>query len=136
MTAFRNIIFSFRYFALWVFALALCVKAFVPAGYMVDRNAMILTVVMCADSQANVVTREIIIPIKSTNDSQQSEHRKIDGHCAFTSLGFCPLEAVDAALLAAGLLISLILAYLVATKQHFSALSWLMPPAQAPPIFG
>ena len=50
MYAFRAFLLHHRRFAALLVAAALCLKALVPAGYMVSSEARVLTVQICADT--------------------------------------------------------------------------------------
>ena len=63
-----------------VAALALCVKALVPAGYMVEASPHLLTLQICADAQGQ--PRSIALP--QSRAPTQPAH--VDGLCAFAAL--------------------------------------------------
>ena len=95
MTLFRVLILNHRKLALMLLVFTLCVKALVPAGFMVERKAMVLTVSICADGLGTRTTQQMVIPMKPDPASHGSDHGKRDGSCAFTSLGSGSLAAVD-----------------------------------------
>jgi hypothetical protein len=136
VNVFRALILNHRKLALLLLALTLLVKALVPAGFMIERKAMVLTVSICADGLGTRSTQKMVIPTKSDLDSHGGEHSKRDGNCAFTSLGFGALASGDPALLAVALLFILALGFTGFVQRRFAAPTRLLPPAQGPPLFG
>jgi hypothetical protein len=132
----RALILGHRKYALLLLALALLVKALVPAGLMVERKAMVLTVSICADGLGIRTTEQMVIPMKSDPASHDSDQSKRDGNCAFTSLGFGALATVDPALLAVAILFMLALGFIGYVQRRFVSPVRLLPPAQGPPLFG
>ncbi len=132
----RALILDHRKLALLLLVLALCVKALVPAGFMVERKAMVLTVSICTDGLSAPTTQQLVIPMKSAQDSDGGDHAKRDGNCAFTSLGFGGLAAIDAALLIVALLFILTLGFTAVAQRRLAAPFRLLPPAQGPPLLG
>jgi hypothetical protein len=133
---FRTLILDHRRLALALLALTLCVKAVVPAGFMIERKAMVLTVLICADGLGSRTTQQIVIPMKSDPASHGGEHGKRDGSCTFTSLGFGALASVDPVLLTISSLFILALGFIGVVQRRLIAPVRLLPPAQGPPRFG
>jgi hypothetical protein len=136
MASFRILILDHRKIALVLLTLALCVKALVPAGFMVERKAMVLTLSICADGFGARMTQQMVIPMKSDPASHQGDQSKRDGSCGFTSLGFGALAAVDPALLAVALLFILALGFASVAERRLVAPRRLLPPGHGPPLFG
>jgi hypothetical protein len=136
MNLMRALILGHRQLAMLLLALALCVKALVPAGFMVERKAMVLTVSICADGLGARTTQQMVIPMKPDPASHGGEQSKRDGSCGFTSLGFGALAVADSALLAAAMLFILALGFTAVVQRRFVAPVRLLPPAQGPPLFG
>ena len=136
MSTLRILILNHRTLALLLLAMTLCVKALVPAGFMVDRKAMVLTVSICADGLGTSTTQQMVIPMKPDSASHGSDHGKPDGNCAFTSLGSGALAAVDPMLLAVALLFILSLGFVGVLQRRPLVALRLLPPAQGPPHFG
>jgi hypothetical protein len=132
----RISIFNYRKLALLLLALTLCVKALVPAGFMVERKAMVLTVTICTDGLGAAVTQQMVIPMKPDPASHKGEPSKDDGICGFTAIGFGALAAVDPAHLATALLFILALGFVAQSKRRWVASRRLLPPANGPPRFG
>lgn len=135
MSLIRALILNHRKLVLLLLALALCVKALVPAGFMVERNAMVLTISICADGLGAPTTQQMVIPMKPDAASHGGDHGKRDGSCAFTSLGAGALAAADASLLAIALLFILALGFVAVAQRQFITPVRLLPPAQGPPHF-
>ena len=136
MTLFRVLILNHRKLALMLLVFTLCVKALVPAGFMVERKAMVLTVSICADGLGTRTTQQMVIPMKPDPASHGSDHGKRDGSCAFTSLGSGSLAAVDPMLLAVALLFILALGFVGVLQRRPLVALRLLPPAQGPPLLG
>lgn len=116
--------------AILLVALALAMKALVPAGFMVERSARSLTVLVCADSTGARSSVEITIPQSGTKSPALAK-----GHetCAFSTLGFAALAATDPMQLALALACILALGLLprVATAQRKARR--VLPPPCGPP---
>ena len=116
--------------------MTLCVKALVPAGFMVDRKAIVLTVSICADGLGTRATQQMVIPMKPDPAPHGGDYGKQDGSCAFTSLGSGALASVDPVLLTAALLFILALGFVGVLRRRPVVALRLLPPAQGPPLFG
>lgn len=133
MTPLRALTQSHRKIALLFLAVALLVKAVVPAGYMVGGTFKTLTVSICADSTGGVITKQMAVPIKHGSGDASGESAKDAGTCAFTSLISGSLAGVDIELLAAALAFILALGFAAQAAPHRAAISWLRPPLRGPP---
>jgi hypothetical protein len=136
MDPLRTLIRDYRKLAFVLLALALCLKALVPAGFMVERRAMVLTVSICADGLGVPSTRQMVIPMKSDPSAHKGDQSKPDGSCSFTALGFGALAAVDPALLTAALLFIIALGFTRVAERRRIVPHRLLPPAHGPPSFG
>jgi len=112
---------------------ALCMKALVPAGYMIGQVERVLTVEICADSQGGHLTKQIVIPGDGQSHGGQSEHGKSDGTCAFSALSFASLSAADPALLALALIFIMALGFVPVSAPRAQRHSHLRPPLRGPP---
>ena len=133
MNPLRPLIRSHRKLALCLLAVALLVKALVPAGYMVGGTFKMLTVSICADSTGGVITKQMAVPIKQDPGKASGESAKDSGTCAFTALSSGSLGGADIALLAAALAFILALGFAAQVAPHRAAISWLRPPLRGPP---
>lgn len=122
-----------RAFAALLIAAALCMKALVPAGYMIGQVDRVLTVEICADSQSGHLTKQIVIPGDGRSHGDQSDHGKSDGTCAFTALAFAGLSAADPALLATALAFILLLGFARLVSPLRGRPAQLRPPLRGPP---
>lgn len=133
MSPLRALTQSHRKIALLFLAVALLVKAVVPAGYMIGGNLKTLTVLICADSSGGVLTKQMTVPIKESLGNASGESTKDAGTCAFTSLSFGSLAGADIELLAAALAFILALGFAANAAPRRAAISWLRPPLRGPP---
>ena len=130
MHAFRAFLRSHRQLAALLIAAALCMKALIPAGYMIGADARVLTVQICADSLGHAVTKQIAIPQKGHTSDKQSQ---MDGTCAFTSLGHATLGGADPIQLAIALVFILALGFAPLVTPAPRPISHLRPPLRGPP---
>lgn len=128
----RAFLLARRRSAMLLLALALCMKALVPAGYMVAAETRLLSVVICADASAGPVTKQIAIPMDRKHSGAQ---HKADGACAFTALGHATLGSADAALMALVLAFILALGFAAAAPLRLAHNQTLRPPLRGPPAF-
>lgn len=135
MRTLRAFLKDHRRLAALFIAAALGLKALVPAGYMIGTGNKVLTVEICADTQGERVTRQIVIPQKGAHPLEsQAEHGKTAGTCAFSVLAFASLAGADGALLAAALLFILILGFLPVEPVRLRPVSYQRPPLRGPPL--
>jgi hypothetical protein len=127
--ALRSFLRDHRRLAACLIALALAMKALVPAGYMLGATAHVLTVEVCADSQGKHLTQLIVVPGEST----PADHAKSDGPCAWSALGIAALGGADLALLALALAFILLLGFAPTAPAPRSRAHHLRPPLRGPP---
>ena len=130
MYAFRAFLLSNRQLAALMIAAALCMKALIPAGYMIGADSKLLTVQICADSLGHAVTKQIAIPQEGHAPGKQSQ---MDGTCAFTSLGHATLGGADPIQLAIALAFILALGFAPLVTPAPRPISHLRPPLRGPP---
>ena len=128
----RTFIARHRALAIILIAATLCMKALIPAGYMIGNGDRVLTVQICADSQGGQVTQQIVLPGDGKTDGQ-GEHGKTDGTCAFSALAFASLSAADPVLLALALIFILALGFVPVAAPRAARQSHLRPPLRGPP---
>lgn len=133
MPALRAFIADHRRLAVLLVAMALLVKALVPAGYMVGGNVKLLTVSICADSSGGVITKQLAIPMNEGSGHPAKSQGQDEGRCAFTALGLGALAAADIELLAEALLFILALGLVDRAPLPRAESSWLRPPLRGPP---
>jgi hypothetical protein len=133
MASFRILILDHRKIALVLLALALCVKALVPSGYMVTSGSKTITVTVCSGIADAATTQTITIPMQTGGEETPAHKSKAEMPCAFASLALGAMAGADAPLLAIALLFVLALGFLpllpAARPQNFH----LRPPLRGPP---
>jgi hypothetical protein len=132
--ALRAFLRTNRRLALALVALALVIKALVPAGYMLGGpmgdGARILTIAICADATGGAVTKQIAVPADG-----KSDHAKAAGTCAWGVLAMAALSGADVLLLAAALAFILALGLTPSRPVVRLQRSHLRPPLRGPPVF-
>ena len=131
MHVLRAFLARHRAFAAIIIAAALCMKALVPAGFMIDGGAKVLTIHICADSLGHVVTRQIAIPQSGHGDDSKKAHA--DSPCAFSALGHAVIGGADPIQLALALLFILGLGFAPLTAPRLQPVFHLRPPLRGPP---
>ncbi|MDD3799319.1 MAG: hypothetical protein PHE36_09105 [Novosphingobium sp.] len=113
---------------------ALCLKALIPAGFMVSSSAdTVLTVTVCSESTSGLKTVNLVIPSREDQDRRHSDGAKKDGHCAFTGLTKVAVGGADAILLALAFAFILVLGLAPAPRLPFRPILYLRPPLRGPP---
>lgn len=134
MHAIRAFFRTNRRFALAILALALTIKALVPAGYMLGGplgdGAHVLTLAICADASGELTTKQITVP-----SDGKSDHVKAEGTCAWGVLAAAALAGVDVLLLALALAFILALGMAPSRPAARSQRTYLRPPLRGPPAF-
>ena len=77
----------------------LCMKALVPAGFMVGQHSRTLTIEICHDGLSELAARQLVVPVKG--DAGEPSGKQAKGECPFTALSMASLSGADTALLAA-----------------------------------
>ena len=134
MGSFRTFLRSHRHVAALLVALALAMKALVPAGYMLAQQTTVLSVTICADGQGKRIAHEITVPKKAGHADESSDSGKGSGTCSWSSLATGALGNAAPELLALALAFILALGFLPASPPAARFLSRLRPPLRAPPI--
>jgi hypothetical protein len=127
MHQFRAFLLSHRALAALLVAMALCVKAMVPAGYMLGADTRTITVQICADSLGRQITKQIEIGHK---DDQKA---KPDTSCAFSTLHHGAMGGADPILLALALLFILAMGFAPQHPAFRQRIAYLRPPLRGPP---
>ena len=126
MQSLRASILGKRHLALLLIALALFMKAVLPAGTMVFASPTILTVTICHDGTGAVTKAQIEIASKG-------DQGKVDGHCLYSSLAMAATAGAPAALLALAFAFILLLGLAPARRLPFRRAAYLRPPLRGPP---
>ena len=132
MTALRQTMH--RYAALWLAlaALALALRALIPAGMMVRSDSLTLTVSICSDASGGMRLAQLTIPREHIPAPQESA---ATGHCAFAGLGspaLAPPPPLAPLLPAPAPLVLAPAALLASQAPGAPAHAW--PPPTAPPL--
>jgi hypothetical protein len=110
-------------------ALALCMKALVPGGYMPAQHGKVLTISICADATGGKLTRQIVLP----HSGKAGEHAKHEGTCPYAALGMAALAGADAVLLALAIAFVLALGFAPVRPPRPAHAFRLRPPLRGPP---
>lgn len=132
MGGLRTSLLQSRSLAMALVLLALCMKALVPAGFMIEANTTSLTVLVCADSVGAQSAMQIAIPHTSKKDGAPTKSHEA---CAFSVLGLASTSAVSPIELALALAFILLLGIIATPRVHPVALRRLLPPPCGPPAF-
>jgi hypothetical protein len=134
MAYLRRLLRDHRRFALMLVALALAIRALVPAGYMVGGQATTLTISVCADASGAQQFRQIVVPHDGKGTpSGQNDHGKDGGACSWSSLAMGALTGADSALLALALAFIVALGFTPTTVRAPAPAAYLRPPLRGPP---
>jgi hypothetical protein len=115
-------------------ALALAVKALVPAGFMISADGgRFLTVTICADATGVPKQMQIAIPAKGGAGGDHSETADKSQPCAFSGLGHSALGGADPVLLAAALAFILLVGLAPLHTPPARDIPFLRPPLRGPP---
>lgn len=131
MTTLRALLARHRRLAIVLAALALCLKALVPTGYMPTGGVTLLSVSICAESSGDTKLRTIAIPAKQEG---APGHDKAEKPCAFSALAAPMLAGAPPALLAIALAFVLALAFRPTPAPRLSRPAGLHPPLRGPPL--
>jgi len=118
--------------AMLLLGLTLAMKALVPSGHMIDVQAKVLTISICADAQGGGYTKQIVLP-QGGESSGESRHAKDGQACAFSALAMASLTGADPTLLGLALGFILALGFAAAPLPRPGPLPHLRPPLRGPP---
>ncbi|MBX9815264.1 MAG: DUF2946 family protein [Sphingomonas sp.] len=117
-------------FAVLLVALALSVRALVPAGYMVAPSASKFLISICSGQGAE------LLAFDPGKHGDHQDGKKADHPCAFAGLGMPALGGADSVLLALALAFVLVAAFAPKRGPTPATPERLRPPLRAPPVFG
>lgn len=129
MTGIRSILLRHRRLAALLLALTLCLKALVPAGYMMDSGSSTLTMRICDGQTVKLV--EVAIP--SSKGASGSADPQLAGDCAYGALSMGALSVTDLAILAAQLAFVLLLGFAPLAAPAVRRTPFASPPQRGPP---
>lgn len=127
VNSFRRLVMTHRWMAAALVALALLVRAWVPAGYMPGQGVRVLTMEICADSLGQRVTRSIAL------SSRDDGTARVRNHCDYAVMADAAMGGADAPLLAAALAFILALGFLPRVALPIRRVRALLPPLRGPP---
>ena len=134
MTSFRKLTRRNARLTLVLLALALAVKALVPAGFMISATAdRFLTVTICADASHTPRQMQIAISSHDDADGNHSETADKAQPCAFSGLGHAALGGTDPVLLASALAFILLIGFAPRPAPPARDIPFLRPPLRGPP---
>lgn len=134
MSSLRALTQKYAQLTLLLVALALAVKALVPAGYMIaPAGDRFLTVTICTDASGAPQQMQIAISDQGQKRSDRSEAGDKSQPCAFSGLGHAALGGADALLLAAALAFILLVGFAPLPASPTRAIPFQRPPLRAPP---
>lgn len=130
MTLFRAFLLRHRAFAAVLVAMALCLKAAVPAGYMVGQQSRMMTVLVCDPSGTHGTKMQVAIPVK---DDGGSKAAKAKAECPWSGLSLDSAPGMDPALLALAIAFILALGFAPVRIPALRRTARALPPACGPP---
>ena len=134
MSSLRALIRNNGQLGLALVALALMVRALVPAGFMVSSSGdRFLTVTICADASGVPQQMQIAIPGRDGADGDHSEANDKAEPCAFSGLGHSAIGGADPVLLAAALAFILLVGLAPLRAPPVRDIAFLRPPLRGPP---
>lgn len=134
MTRFRALIRDHAWLTLVLLALALAVKAAVPAGFMLSAGGdRFLTVTICSDASGTPKQMQIAIPGKQDAGGDHSDAAAKATHCAFSGLGHSALGGADPVLLAGAIAFILLIGLAPFPALPRRDLPFLRPQLRGPP---
>jgi hypothetical protein len=133
MATLRVFLGSHRRLAALLVALALCMKALVPGGYMIAGDARVLTIEICADATGGAMTKQIVVPHHAAPGEAQGDHGKASGTCPYAGLAMAGLAGADAVLLVLALGFILALGFAAQRAAQPRRPTHIRPPLRGPP---
>lgn len=135
MSPLRTLILDNARLSLVLLALALAIKAMVPAGFMlVPGKDRTLTVMICSAASAEPREIKLVIPADGAGSSNQDQRAAKDKPCTFSGLGQLALSGADPLLLVALLAFILLIGIGPRRAPRLRDAPFLRPPLRAPPV--
>ncbi len=132
MNGLRTSLQRHRVLAALALALVLSVKLLVPAGFMLDANAKVLTVTICSGVTGDHrQTAQLVIPMRGKTSGQDAGK---GDPCPYSALSMASLSGADGPLLAAALAFILALGFAPAAVVVRERAPHLRPPPRGPPV--
>lgn len=135
MALWRGFFRQHQRLAFLLVALALCVRAIVPQGYMFTPGNGTILVTLCSAQGSQMVALDIA-PDAADHDGDHQDGTPAGAPCAFAGLGMVAAPGADIVLLALALAYVLALGFLPILVPWARAPTRLRPPLRAPPVLG
>jgi hypothetical protein len=132
----RNLIRCHRGVALLAIALALSIKALVPAGYMIQSTpASPLGIAICSAADPGMAAVQLAVPVRAGEHDGQHEQAKQqpDNQCGYSALTKAAISGADAVLLALVFAFILVLGLAPSRQPPIHRLPRFLPPLRGPP---
>jgi hypothetical protein len=124
-----------RWLAIWLVALALCMKIMVPSGFMVGMGAESLSITIC-DGRGPEQTRQINLPQSGHSHDNPAEQGKMSDACPYAALGMAALSGTPAMLLVVALAFIMARGTWPPVVPQPALRFFLRPPLRGPPALG
>ncbi|WP_338467506.1 hypothetical protein RXV95_02790 [Novosphingobium sp. ZN18A2] len=125
-----------RRIAALVLALALCMKALLPVGYMVGTSGDTLSIQICGGQPDGQQLMQILVPLSGPAtgkaDMQDMQHKGASD-CPFSALSMGTMASGDAPFIVAAILFVFALAFAPMVAAPLPRLRFLSPPLRGPP---
>lgn len=131
----RALLLRHRALAFLAIAAALCLKAVVPAGYMLDAGTSRITIRLCNDATGPSAPAAITIPMKADGKAHPGDPagKQAAPECPYTALTLALLGGAAPALLTLALAFILALGFAPIRAPRARRPAYLRPPLRAPP---
>lgn len=133
MNTLRAFTIKRRSWAMTLVALALLVRALVPAGYMVAPSTLTLNIQLCSDVQGEHASMQIVVPRSGNGQDGSGKPGQKNQPCAFSALGMASLAGADDLLLAQALAFILNTGAVYVASLACRPFAHQRPPLRGPP---
>ncbi|QSR18143.1 hypothetical protein [Novosphingobium sp. KA1] len=112
-------------------AIALCLKALLPTGFMPGQGLRAITIEICHDASGGDGTLQMLVPLKTGGDHVPGKPAK--GECPFGALSMVSLGGADPVLLALAIAFIVALGFAPVRAVALAPRPHLRPPLRGPP---
>ncbi|WDF70940.1 hypothetical protein [Novosphingobium sp. KACC 22771] len=133
MSFLRTFLRSRRWLAMLIVAAALCVRALVPAGFMIadQADSHTITIQICSGSSVKPMT----LALPASHSDGKHGGKAVEAPCAFTALSMGAVAHADPLQLALALVFILLLGFLPLPATLLCSRVHILPPQCGPPAF-
>lgn len=117
--------------ALLLALVALCLKALLPTGFMVNRDHRTITLEICHDASGGGPAVQVLVPLASKGEQPPGKPAK--GECPFGALSMVSLGGADPVLLVLALAFIIALGFAPVRAAPLARAGYLRPPLRGPP---